>query len=242
MDLGEEPVLELDRGDVVEHGQTHGTGEPVGRQAGVGRIGADHLDVGPGEPLAQRGGEVTVDLDRGQGLRPVPEDVGGETGTGTDLQHVLAELHPIQDPRDDPPLDGAGPFGARTQLEMASIHTPCLAAGVRPVDRPGGVSGPSRVGVHRVRRVRGVRERGERSVAVPDRAGATQRSLKASGFDVPLSVMTTTGSVDLPLCRDGILTVQVVGSGQRTDAVRPPTVALMRPDGLRRPEPRTSTD
>jgi hypothetical protein len=93
-----------------------------------------------------------------------------------------------------------------------------------------------------VRRVRGVRERGERSVAVPERASATQRSLKASGFDVPLSVMTTTGSVDLPPRRDGILTVQVVWSGQRTDAARPPTVALMRPDGLRKPEPRTSTD
>ena len=71
---------------------------------------------------------------------------------------------------------------------------------------------------------------------------APQRSLTASGLDDPRSVMTTTGSADLLLGRSGILTVQVVWSGQRTDAVRPPTVAMMRPDGLRKPEPLTSTD
>ena len=49
---------------------------------------------------------------------------------------------------------------------------------------------------------------------------AAQRSRKSSGFDVPLSVMTTTGSEDLLPGRSGIVTVQVVWSGQR-DGCRP---------------------
>ena len=68
-----------------------------------------------------------------------------------------------------------------------------------------------------------------------------QLSVKVSGFEEPPSVTITTGTVAAVAAWGGIVTVQVVWSGQLTEAVRPPTVAPMRPEGLRKPEPLTTT-
>ncbi len=66
--------------------------------------------------------------------------------------------------------------------------------------------------------------------------------MNVSGLDGPPSVTITTGSVVAGPVWGGMANVQVVWSGQLTEAVWPFTVALMLPDGLRKPEPLTTTD
>lgn len=55
----------------------------------------------------------------------------------------------------------------------------------------------------------------------------SQLSVNVSGLDEPPSVTITTGTAVAVPIWGGIVTVQVVWSGQLTEAVWPPTVALI---------------
>jgi hypothetical protein len=66
MDLGQEFILPFDARNVVEHRQTHSTGEPLGGQVHACCVGAQHLNIGASEPRGQGTGQIRVNLDRGE--------------------------------------------------------------------------------------------------------------------------------------------------------------------------------
>ena len=65
-------------GDVVQHREARGRGEPARRQRERGRVGGDHLDRPTGQPAAQGGGELLVDLDGGDPGSQLHQQVGDQ--------------------------------------------------------------------------------------------------------------------------------------------------------------------
>src|SRR5579859_2398502 len=108
---------------MVQHGEGRGAREAAIFKRERGSVAVDHVDVGPGEPVFERGSKHRVDFDGGQPGDRLSEDVGRQAGARPHLEHVLAQVARAQRPGQDFQLDGCGPFGTRTDLEMAIIHS-----------------------------------------------------------------------------------------------------------------------
>ena len=83
-----------------------------------GGVCTEHLDVGARQPLAQWSGQAGIHLDGGQAAGPSAEQVGGETGTGAYLQHILPEVAHRLDPGQEVGLQQGRPLGAGQEFEV----------------------------------------------------------------------------------------------------------------------------
>jgi hypothetical protein len=88
----------------------------------------DDLDVGPREPRGKGCCQVGVDLDRSELRRPLPEQIGRQAGPGADLQHVVAEVRHLEDPREEVGFEHPRPFGTGQELKVQLVHR-CLLEG-----------------------------------------------------------------------------------------------------------------
>jgi hypothetical protein len=61
-------------------------------------VRSDHLDVGPGKPGREPGGEVRVEFHRGQPGGISPKHVRGEPGPRAHFQQVIAQVVTVKDP------------------------------------------------------------------------------------------------------------------------------------------------
>ncbi len=132
-DLGEQPILQCDRRDMVQHRETRGAGEPVRRRSG--RTVASPLTISTDGTSANRSrqhrGELVIDLDRRQPRHRLAEHVGGGAVAGPDLEHVVAEVGVAERPRQDRPR--ASPVATRrcrTSRALRSCRQPHRAARV----------------------------------------------------------------------------------------------------------------
>jgi len=73
-------------------------------------------------PHGRRLLETAVDLDARKLGQPSTEDVGGEARPRPDLQGVVAQLHPVQRPRNDVALDHLSPAGRPASPAVQQVH------------------------------------------------------------------------------------------------------------------------
>jgi hypothetical protein len=107
-DLGECTVLELERWDVVEHREAHGSREAPILERQPRRVALDDLD-GSAERAAQALAVALVQLERGQLGHLPAEDPSGGAESGADLEHVVTQLDPLESPRQQLVLDTVRP-------------------------------------------------------------------------------------------------------------------------------------
>ena len=116
-DLREQPILEFVRRDVMQHGEARRAGEPV---VGIGerrRVAVHDLHRrNLGEAVDQHRRELVVDLDRREPRHRLAQNVGGGAVSGSDLEHVVAEVDVTQRPRKDDVSDHLPPFVAAAVL------------------------------------------------------------------------------------------------------------------------------
>src|SRR5215469_8434859 len=82
----------------MQHRERHDGAEARGLERHRGGIPGHDLDALAEGPLPEGFGEVRIDLYGGEARHPCAEQVGGQSGPGTDLQHLIAQLDPIQHP------------------------------------------------------------------------------------------------------------------------------------------------
>src|SRR5687768_2374161 len=58
-----------------------------------------HLDIRVLHALLQRRRQPRVELDGGEACGPLEENIGGETGSRTQLENVCAGIQPVERPR-----------------------------------------------------------------------------------------------------------------------------------------------
>lgn len=91
----------------------------------VGRVGAD-------EARCECDRQGIVDLQRNQAVDLPAQRVGGETWTGPDLEHVVAEVSGAEHPRQHVVFEVLLPAGTCGQLQVQVVHVAV------PLDRGGG--------------------------------------------------------------------------------------------------------
>lgn len=114
--LAEEPILQLRRRDVMEHREARHRAEPVVGKARCCGVAVDDLDVGAGEAGCECDRQGVIDLQRDEAADLPVQQVGGETGAGPDLEHVVAEVGGAEHPRQQVVLEVLLP--ARTGEEL----------------------------------------------------------------------------------------------------------------------------
>lgn len=117
------------RRDVVQHDEAARTAERRFGEGHLGRVGVVHRDVRAGEATCEVGGELLVDLHRGQPLVFRGEDVGRPSRTGTDLERVRAEVDVVREhPRQQIAGEERRPLVRRKPFEVLLVHvSPCAS-------------------------------------------------------------------------------------------------------------------
>ncbi len=121
-DFGEESVLVLGGGHVVEDRETGHRREPIRLEPALGGVGADDLDARAGQAPAKRSGQCRVHLDGGEMGHAFGEQVGRETGTGPDLQDVVTEVPGGLDPGQQVGFEHLRPSRAGEEVDVGLVH------------------------------------------------------------------------------------------------------------------------
>ena len=116
--LGEEAILGVGGGHVVEHREAGGAAEAGVLERHVRAVALHDLHS-PAHPLAQRTGEHRIDLQRREPPGPGGQHLGGRPEARAHLEHVRAQVH-VGD-------------GLRHQV-LAHVALPSLAVAVPVVE------------------------------------------------------------------------------------------------------------
>jgi hypothetical protein len=101
--LAEKTVLQVHRGDVVQHREAHRTGEPLGLVRQLGGVGGLHRDIPGGGKAGSHGvRELRIDFHGGEPVHAPAEQLGGVTSTWADLKRICAKVHVVERPGRDP--------------------------------------------------------------------------------------------------------------------------------------------
>ena len=104
----------------MEHGERADRVERAVRVAHLG--GIPDGDLHAGKLRRERRGGGLIPLQRGQPAHPLAQPPGRRPGAGTDLQHLLAEVHPGGHRRQYLVLDVGCPLRAPAQLVVVGVH------------------------------------------------------------------------------------------------------------------------
>src|SRR5690348_8309690 len=96
-DLPEEPVLELNGRNVVEHGEGHGAGKRMILKRQGGAVASYDAHVGAAHPRGQRVRQLAVNFNGGKLREPPAQPVRREAGAGTNLKQIVAQINAIDD-------------------------------------------------------------------------------------------------------------------------------------------------
>src|SRR5437868_2941366 len=106
---------------MVEHGEGEGSREASVGERHLGCIALHHLDslaqLGP-QPLAV----ARLELEHAERWHALGQHPRGGAEARTDLEHVIAELHPRETPREQLALDGARPPTGGADDAVHVIH------------------------------------------------------------------------------------------------------------------------
>lgn len=135
----EQPILKFDRRDVMTHGERHRPSEPLGFERHRCRVGMHHLNVGVHHSLGEGGGQLRIELDRGQPVEHWSQQLGRHPRTGTDLQDVGTKVRPVEVPereREDQLGEHLSPAIRSEQLHVVAVHESKVPASYRAKGMP----------------------------------------------------------------------------------------------------------
>src|SRR5205085_9713131 len=119
--LAEELVLQVGRGDVVQHREAGGAGEAPVLEWHLGGVALHDLGL-----VAQLGAQVLAvvlfELEDAQLAGPPHEHAARGTEARTDLERVVAEVDPLETPGEQLVLDAARPPAGGAEQVVNPVH------------------------------------------------------------------------------------------------------------------------
>ena len=118
---------------MVQDREARRRGKAIVRQPRISCIGHDDVDIGSGQTLSQGFAQRGIDLHGGDARHPLAQEIGGEAGSRTDLEDVIAEIASGLYPGQQFCLEHLGPLGAGQELHVGLIHAlTCTMSGAWP--------------------------------------------------------------------------------------------------------------
>ena len=106
----------------MQHGETPGPREPSIAERQSGGISVDDLHVGPRQAFSQVGGQGSIALHRRETNHPPGQHVGGDTRSGSHLEHVITEILLPNSPRQQIILNQRSPLGSSSPPGVPRSH------------------------------------------------------------------------------------------------------------------------